>query len=144
MGRVYGEERISGKMSEYKRLTKQKWSNEIDLTQELGYSYIYKRLYELENLLDNELLVELPCKVGDTVYMIWVDKLDENNAPIHKIQSGNIFAIQLESQEGNLDIWLRVEFGLTYCCRRINDFYLTRAEAEAKLKELTEGARNEK
>lgn len=144
MGRVYGEERISGKMSEYKRLTKQKWSNEIDLTQELGYSYIYKRLYELENLLDNELLVELPCKVGDTVYMIWVDKLDENNAPIHKIQSGNIFAIQLENQEGNLDIWLRVEFGLTYCCRRIKDFYLTKAEAEAKLKELQEGARNEK
>ena len=24
----------------FKRLTKQKWSNDIDLTQELGYSYI--------------------------------------------------------------------------------------------------------
>jgi hypothetical protein len=68
--------------------------------------------------------------------MIWIDRLDENNAPIHKIQSGNIFAIQLENKEGELDIWLRVEFGLTYCCRRIKDFYLTKAEAEAKLKEL--------
>lgn len=57
-------------MSEYKRLTKQKWSNEIDLTQELGYSYIYERLYELENLLENRRLLGLPCKVGDTVYCL--------------------------------------------------------------------------
>ena len=57
-------------MSEYKRLTKQKFSNEIDLTQELGYSYIYEKLYELENLLENGRLLGLPCKVGDTVYCL--------------------------------------------------------------------------
>lgn len=57
-------------MSDYKRLTKQKFSNEIDLTQELGYSYIYEKLYELENLLENGRLLGLPCKVGDTVYCL--------------------------------------------------------------------------
>lgn len=54
----------------FKRLTKQEWSNDIDLTQELGYSYIYEKLYELENLLENGRLLGLPCKVGDTVYCL--------------------------------------------------------------------------
>lgn len=54
----------------FKRLTKQKWSNDIDLSQELGYSYIYEKLYELENLLENGWLLRLLCKVGDTVYCL--------------------------------------------------------------------------
>ena len=44
-------------MSDYKRLTNQKWSEDIDLTQELGYSYIYKRLYELEDKIEAGTLV---------------------------------------------------------------------------------------
>lgn len=55
-------------MKQYKRLTNQKWSEDIDLTQELGYSYIYKRLHELEDKLENGTLKELPCKIGDTIY----------------------------------------------------------------------------
>ena len=55
---------------EYKRLTNQEWSENIDLTQELGYSYIYKRLHELEDKIEQGTLIELPCKVGDTVYEI--------------------------------------------------------------------------
>ena len=39
-------------MSEYERLTNQKWSKDIDLTQELGYSYIYKRLLDLEDEIE--------------------------------------------------------------------------------------------
>ena len=46
----------------YKRLTHQKYSENIDLTQEYGYSYIYKRLYELEDKIENGTLAELPCK----------------------------------------------------------------------------------
>lgn len=48
-------------MSEYKRLTGQKWTDDIDLTKEYGYSYIYKRLYELEDKIENKTLLELPC-----------------------------------------------------------------------------------
>lgn len=46
-------------MSEYKRLTGQKWTDDIDLKKEYGYSYIYKRLYELEDKIENGTLVEL-------------------------------------------------------------------------------------
>ena len=58
-------------MSEYKRLRKQKWSNDIDLTQELGYSYINKRLHELEDKIENGTFVERPpVKVGDRIWII--------------------------------------------------------------------------
>lgn len=56
---------------EYKRLTNQKWSEDIDLKQELGYSHIYKRLYELEDKIEAGTLVELPCKVGDVMYEVF-------------------------------------------------------------------------
>ena len=46
-------------MSDYKRLTGQKWTDDIDLTKEYGYSYIYKRLYELEDKIMDGTLVEL-------------------------------------------------------------------------------------
>lgn len=59
-------------MNNYKRLTNQKWSKDIDLTQELGYSYIYKRLYELENRIKAGTLVTVPYAIGQEVY--WVDK----------------------------------------------------------------------
>lgn len=49
-------------MNDYKRLTGQKWTDDIDLTKEYGYSYIYKRLYELEDKIMDGTLVELPCK----------------------------------------------------------------------------------
>lgn len=49
----------------YERLTGQEWSENIDLTQELGYSYIYKRLYELENKIEQGTLIELPTMLQD-------------------------------------------------------------------------------
>lgn len=59
-------------MSEYERLTNQKWSEDIDLAQELGYSYIYKRLYDLEDKIKAGTLVTVPYAIGQEVY--WVDK----------------------------------------------------------------------
>ena len=47
---------------QYKRLTNQRYDKNIDLTKELGYSYIYKRLYELEDKIEAGTLAELPCK----------------------------------------------------------------------------------
>lgn len=46
-------------MSDYKRLTKNKPYEELDLINELGYSHIYKRLQELENKIENGTLVEV-------------------------------------------------------------------------------------
>ena len=42
----------------YERLTHQKYDENIDLTQEYGYSYIYKRLYELEDKIEAGILIE--------------------------------------------------------------------------------------
>lgn len=42
----------------YNRLTHQKWSENIDLKKEFGYSTIYKALYGLENKIENGELVE--------------------------------------------------------------------------------------
>ena len=42
----------------YNRLTHQKWSENIDLKKEFGYSTIYKALYDLENKIENGELVE--------------------------------------------------------------------------------------
>ena len=49
---------------QYKRLTHQKYDENIDLTKEYGYSYIYKRLYELEDKIEAGLLVELSIIEG--------------------------------------------------------------------------------
>ena len=57
-------------MNKYKRLTNQKYDENIDLTKELGYSYIYKRLYELEDKLVDGTLQEMPVKLGQEVWYI--------------------------------------------------------------------------
>ena len=44
--------------TKYERLTHQKYDENIDLTKEYGYSYIYKRLYELEDKIEAGNLVE--------------------------------------------------------------------------------------
>lgn len=67
-------------MENYKRLTKRAgWHKDIDLTDELGYSYIYQRLSELENKIEDGRLIEVPCKVvgdlpckmGDKVWLVY-------------------------------------------------------------------------
>ena len=140
-------------MSEYKRLTKQKWSNDIDLTKEYGYSYIYKRLYELEDKIENGTLLVLPCKVGDKVYEIEYNYwevchdcphfstffgMDENcdmgyeTYPNPKKLNANCKKHELQLQESI--------FSIEFYARHFNDFgktvFITKTEAEAKLKEL--------
>ena len=54
----------------YERLTHQKYDENIDLTKEYGYSYIYKRLYELEDKIEAGTLIEPPVKLGQEVWYI--------------------------------------------------------------------------
>lgn len=63
----------------YIRMTNQEWSDDIDLTQEMGYSFIYKRLYELENDLVAGKMLKLPYAVGEKVYIAcdWINKVVE-------------------------------------------------------------------
>lgn len=109
---------------EYKRLTNQKWSKDIDLTQELGYSYIYKRLHELEEKIENGTLVELPCKVGDNAVAI-IDTLAYPNA-IYNVKLKDLAYI-VEDENGDVTF------------QHITRIFGTEAEAEKRLEEIRNG-----
>lgn len=54
-------------MSKYKRLTSDTgFARNLPINEEL-----YDRLYELENTIENGMLIELPCKVGDVIYEVF-------------------------------------------------------------------------
>lgn len=109
---------------EYKRLTNQKWSKDIDLTQELGYSYIYKRLAELEDKIEAGTLVEIPCKVGDNAVAI-IDTLAYPNA-IYNVKLKDLAYI-VEDENGDVTF------------QHITRIFGTEAEAEKKLEEIRNG-----
>lgn len=109
---------------EYKRLTNQKWSKDIDLTQELGYSYIYKRLAELEDKIDAGTLVEIPCKVGDNAVAI-IDTLAYPNA-IYNVKLKDLAYI-VEDENGDVTF------------QHITRIFGTEAEAEKRLEEIRNG-----
>ena len=118
-------------MKEYKRLTNQKWSEDIDLTQELGYSYIYKRLYELEDKIEAETLVELPCKIGDVMYEV-IEGMP--------IQEWKIESICFNKTYPKGVIWAERTRDFAHWKFWIEDFgtkqFTDKAEAEAKWREL--------
>ena len=72
---------------EYKRLTTKKI--DLDKLSEkaksrisdtyLDYARVNNALWEIENKIENGTLVELPCKVGDTVYKICPKCNDKHN-----------------------------------------------------------------
>ena len=57
------------------RLTHQKWSDDIDLSKELGYKYIYQRLWEIENTFENGRMVELPCNWLATLKLLTISAI---------------------------------------------------------------------
>lgn len=109
---------------EYKRLTNQKWSKDIDLTQELGYSYIYKRLAELEDKIEAGTLIEIPCKVGDNAVAI-IDTLAYPNA-IYNVKLKDLAYI-VEDENGDVTF------------QHITRIFGTEAEAEKRLEEIRNG-----
>lgn len=125
-------------MSEYKRLTCQKWTDDIDLTKEYGYSYIYKRLYELEDKIMNGTLVELPCKVCDTVYFI--EYFCNANGCSNDKQVICCGCSEMLERERKKQTYVISEkkFRLKDLSKINKTLYITKAEAEARLKELQE------
>ena len=125
-------------MSEYERLTNQKWSKDIDLTQELGYSYIYKRLYELENRIKAGTLVTVPYAIGQEVY--WVDK--KGYFDVEKVKV-SLITIR---HDGSVDIRLNHynDDGSYRSCFKYDTKYYelfdNEAEAEKRLEEIRNGS----
>ena len=71
-------------MSEYKRLTNKDWKEHYDIFEDVCCDTCSEdcgqcernfnalvRLAELEDKINNGTLIELPCKVGDTVYEVF-------------------------------------------------------------------------
>lgn len=104
--------------------------NEQDARQELKEKFkeACNKLAELEDKFENGTLIELPCKVGDTVYYIY---------PImHSIREDRCFVKQIIVNEISLDInGIRIfdELGIDHDLERI---YFTKEEAEKAFERL--------
>lgn len=93
-----------------------------------GYinSPIVDRLAELEDKMENGILIELPCKVGDTVWVVYEDDDRE-----YKIYEAKCVGFAFENGTN-------IRIVTNFCCY---DFYrkgtfTDKSEAEQKLKEL--------
>ena len=105
-------------------------------------SKVLDRLGELEDKIEQGTLIELPCKVGDTIYVPWVYD-DKSCVSFHEIT-------RIEIYKNSIDLCFYVDTDIYYVWVYIysqgrfsiselgNRFFLTREEAEKRLKELKE------
>lgn len=127
-------------MIDYKRLTKHKGEplhTDMEVT---DGDEIYERLAELEDMIEQGLLVKLPCKVGDTIYMPWQYQGQSDIAELTvsdiRIAPSTIFT-NLESDDTTF-LW-KYNFGMFNFNELGKIVFLTKAEAEARLAELRGG-----
>ena len=128
-------------MSKYKRLTNKDWKEHYDIFEDVCCDTCREdcgacernfnalvRLAELEDKIQNGTLVELPCKAGDTVYFDTYRHGKSIGVQPHKVERVDVVVIT-ERIFGNVgaDIpeW---QFG--------KSVFLTKSEAETRLKEL--------
>ena len=101
---------------------------------EEGYCAM-ENLADYEDLEEQGVLVILPCKVGDTVYAIGFN----NNKPI--IYESVVLSILITEKEIAFNVKVD-EFGINSKLKQSmfdKTVFLTKSEAEAKLKELRGG-----
>ena len=126
-----------------KRLTSKRTWEEVkgDLTHEMGYSHVWKRLSEIENILGDDYdldrlkeLVEadrdgrcvvLPCRVGDTLYYIGgTYKTLIKPVTVEEVYIGDgVFAVGVSS-------------GFTTFTLQEKEWYKSKKEAEAALERM--------
>lgn len=105
----------------------------------------YNRLAELEDKIENGTLVELPCKVGDWLFYVYENtiqkaKVEEILYGITKCDIKNpkitIYAYDFKNK---IELTYHYEHNFSAIYKKTAVFvetFLTKAEAEAKLKEL--------
>lgn len=92
------------------------------------------RLAELEDKIEQGKMFELPCKVGDTVY--YVVEYDITHIPRIKEVKVERFSLSDYYKTGELRLSVYTDLGvITYN----ENLFLTREEAEKRLKELKNG-----
>ena len=140
-------------MSEYKRLTNNNlegYDPEYDFCIECKYfgepngcnrpngtcdSYdrfmeTYSRLVELEDKIENGTLIELPCKVGDTVWYI-----KSYGFGRYQVEDTEVAGFNFSKYENA--IWVVGKYE-----EQLSKIYKTREEAEKRLNEIQNGSAN--
>lgn len=112
-------------MMNYERLTERE-DNAISMSCEIDD--IIDRLTELEDKIENGTLVELPCKVGDTVYVAYSVRIAEwEVVSIQIFENNTLFRLGHKGTDDYNSFWLR----------ELGDYvFLTKDEAEKRLEEL--------
>lgn len=123
-------------MSEYKRLTKQVFDKvqgcEDKMTMHGQSLYdLYNRLSELEDKIENGTLIELPCKVGDTIYEVF-----KNHKPPF-IQQTKVEKIIVTEKGLKLKLARNSSYE-TSISSLGKTLFLTEEAAKAQIKELQE------
>lgn len=118
-------------MKEYKRLTEILDIETKEIAFQCDIPTILKRLAELEDKIEQGLMLELPCKEGDRIYCIscvW-NKNGKFIGEIYKARANGFYI----AEKG----FIQIEDNIFYDYYNLGvDVFLTKAEAEAKLKEL--------
>lgn len=114
-------------MTEYKRLTKRLLYSNAPITEFASDNEVLERLAELEDKIENGTLIELPCKVGDTVYYETIINGQSKGIMPHKVICVVLEVLTDIDGVGCASVPIR-DFGKTV--------FLTKAEAEQCLKEL--------
>ena len=122
-----------------KRSGKMEWKDAYDLVENErseSVDEVIERLAELEDKIEQGTLIELPCKVGDTIWVVdesWGHREDGTWGSTSEMHEGKVYSF---TYYGNC---LHVEDDFTSNCYLWGeDAFLTREEAENKLKELQE------
>lgn len=119
-------------MSEYKRLTAKKedryWEQEEfwQSAEEPSYEKIeeiYTRLAELEDKIEIGLLIDIPCKVGDTAYVIEYYEIKE-------------YLVTTICIDDNNEVFLELERNHNLIYQYPYNVWFNKSEAEVRLKEL--------
>ena len=126
-------------MREDKRLTT-KGEVGIGLTETSGnivkdYEKVVNRLSELEHKIENGTLIELPCKVGDTVYKVY-GKCGGNGCPYNG--NNGQWRCHYKGKERCKAFIDECNFSYVMLNEIGKNIFVTKEAAEARLKELQE------
>ena len=121
----------------YERLTKSYKGAPLHTDMEVtDGDEIYERLAELEDEIEQGTLIELPCKVGDTVYKIM------HVCGHRRIVEFEVSRISIYEKEVCIFFHKSKESWHEWCTKPHHfegNIFLTREEAEKRLKELQNG-----
>ena len=128
--------KINGKYIEY---SDENYNNSIDNRTML--EKCLRKLAEYEDLEEQGLMLQLPCKVGDTVYCIYerYTKCSEYGQVFEEYSCQGCERLECDSHK-ELYVQSQKAYSLDWIVSNLKRFYktvfLTKAEAEQKLKEM--------